>query len=32
MQKKDQEATLVANIQDAWERGCRTIYAVRVGG
>ena len=30
--EKDQEATLVANIQDAWERGCRTIYAVRVGG
>lgn len=26
------EATLVANIQDAWDRGCRTIYAVRVSG
>lgn len=29
---KKQEATLVASIQDAWDRGCRTIYAVRVGG
>lgn len=29
---KKQEATLVAGIQDAWDRGCRTIYAVRVGG
>lgn len=26
------EASLVAGIQDAWERGCRTIYAVRIGG
>lgn len=26
------EATLVAGIQDAYDRGCRTIYAVRVGG
>lgn len=26
------EATLVAEIQDAWERGCRTIYAVRISG
>ena len=26
------EATLVSGIQDAWDRGCRTIYAVRVGG
>ena len=26
------EASLVAGIQDAWARGCRTIYAVRVGG
>lgn len=26
------EATLVSNIQDAWARGCRTIYAVRVSG
>lgn len=26
------EATLVANIQDAWDRGCRTIYAVRISG
>lgn len=30
--KKRQEATLVAGIQDAWDRGCRTIYACRVGG
>ena len=29
---KKQEATLVAGVQDAWDRGCRTIYAVRVGG
>ena len=26
------EATLVAEIQDAWDRGCRTIYGVRVSG
>lgn len=26
------EATLVPEIQDAYNRGCRTIYAVRVGG
>lgn len=26
------EATLVAEIKNAWERGCRTIYAVRVSG
>lgn len=26
------EATLVPEIQDAYDRGCRTIYAVRVGG
>lgn len=26
------EATLTAGIQDAWDRGCRTIYAVRIGG
>lgn len=26
------EATLVAEIIDAWNRGCRTIYAVRVSG
>lgn len=30
--KTRREATLVANIQDAWDRGCRTIYAVRVSG
>ena len=29
---KKQESTLVANIYDAWDRGCRTIYAVRVSG
>jgi len=27
-----QEATLVASIQDAWNTGCRTIYAVRMSG
>lgn len=26
------EASLVPGIQDAWDRGCRTIYAVRIGG
>lgn len=26
------EATLVSNIQDAWDRGCRTIWAVRISG
>lgn len=26
------EATLVAEVENAWERGCRTIYAVRVSG
>jgi hypothetical protein len=30
--KTRREATLVAGIQDAWDRGCRTIYAVRVSG
>ena len=30
--KSRKEATLVANIQDTWDRGCRTIYAVRVSG
>lgn len=30
--EKRQEASLVAGIQDAWDRGCRTIYAVRIGG
>lgn len=30
--KTHREASLVANIQDAWDRGCRTIYAVRIGG
>ena len=26
------EASLVAEIYDAWERGCRTIYGIRVSG
>lgn len=30
--KTRREATLVAEIQDAWDRGCRTIYAVRLSG
>ena len=30
--KKRHESSLVAGIYDAWDRGCRTIYAVRVGG
>ena len=30
--KTRREATLVAEIYDAWERGCRTIYAIRVSG
>lgn len=30
--KTRREATLVAAIQDAWDRGCRTIYACRVSG
>lgn len=30
--KTKQEANLVAGVQDAWDRGCRTIYAVRIGG
>ena len=30
--EKQQESNLVAGIHDAWDRGCRTIYAVRVGG
>lgn len=30
--KTRKEATLTAGIQDAWDRGCRTIYAVRIGG
>jgi phage tail sheath protein len=29
---KRQETTLVAGVQDAWDRGCRTIYAIRIGG
>ena len=30
--KSRKEATLVSNIKDAWDRGCRTIYALRVSG
>lgn len=30
--KTRREASLVAEIYDAWERGCRTIYAIRVSG
>ena len=30
--KTKQEATLVANIQDAYDRGCRSIYGVRISG
>lgn len=30
--KTRREATLVAEIYDAWDRGCRTIYAIRVSG
>ena len=30
--KTHREASLVSGIQDAWDRGCRTIYACRVGG
>lgn len=26
------ETSLVAGINDAWDRGCRTIYACRIGG
>lgn len=26
------EATLVSNIQDAWDTGCRTILAIRISG
>ena len=26
------EASLVAGIQDAWDHGCRTIYAMRING
>ena len=30
--KTRREASLVAEIYDAWERGCRTIYGIRVSG
>lgn len=30
--KTHREASLVADIQDAWNHGCRTIYAMRING
>ena len=30
--KTRREASLVAEIYDAWDKGCRTIYAVRLSG
>lgn len=30
--EKQEESNLIAGIHDAWDRGCRTIYACRVGG
>jgi len=30
--KKRQEATLIPGVKDAWDRGCRTIYCMRIGG
>lgn len=30
--KTRREASLVAEIYDAWNKGCRTIYAVRISG
>ena len=30
--KTRKEATLVPEIYNAWDRGCRTIYAVRISG
>ena len=30
--KTRREASLVPEIYDAWDRGCRTIYAIRVSG
>lgn len=30
--KSKREASLVSNIQDVWNTGCRSIYAVRVSG
>lgn len=30
--KTRREASLVAEVYDAWDRGCRTIYAIRVSG
>lgn len=30
--EKKHESSLISGIFDAWDRGCRTIWAVRVGG
>lgn len=30
--KTRREASLVAEVYDAWERGCRTVYGIRVSG
>lgn len=30
--KKRQEVSLIPGVKDAWDRGCRTIYCMRVGG
>lgn len=30
--KTRREASLVAEVYDAWDKGCRTIYAIRVSG
>ena len=30
--KKRQEASLIPEVKNAWDRGCRTIYCMRVGG
>ena len=30
--KTRKEASLVTGIQDAWDKGCRTIYAMRING
>lgn len=29
---KRQEASLIPGVKDAWDRGCRTIYCMRIGG
>jgi hypothetical protein len=30
--KKRQEASLIPEVKNAWDRGCRTIYCMRIGG